>query len=149
MVNERPRRPRRTLTFHSLQLTSVTAPRVSARLRPTRPGDSDEPMFNVGQVLGVTLAANGEGFRCRVRIGTVVPVLDAEVFECDVTMEGNFVAIDGDPVTLSVARLFAKRQALYLVWPFARAYLDQLAMMTGVAVPPLPLLLVPRVDGDR
>ena len=95
------------------------------------------------------MAANGEGFRCRVRIGIVVPVLEGEVFQGDLTMEAHFVGIEEGPLTLSAVRQFARRQALYLAWPFARAYLDQLAMMSGVAVPPLPLLLVPRADGDR
>lgn len=150
MATERPaRRNGPTLSFHPLQLTTVAAHRVAARLRPTREGDPDEPMVDAGQVSNIALAANGEGFRCRVRIVILVPVLEGSVFRGDVTMETQFVAISDAPLTISIARAFARRQALYLAWPFARAYLDQLAMMTGVAVPPLPLLLVPRADGDQ
>jgi hypothetical protein len=78
-----------------------------------------------------------------------IPVLGDELFHGDVTVIAYFVDTSDQPIRLGLARRFARAQALYLVWPFARAYLDTLSMMAGVGVPPLPLLLVPRPNDRR
>lgn len=89
-------------------------------------------------------AAGNAGFTCRVRVYVDIPVLDGEIFHGEVTLVAYFVRAVGGPIALPLAREFARQQAVYIVWPFARGQLDQLARMTGVAVPPLPLLLIPR-----
>jgi hypothetical protein len=135
--------------FHPLQLTSVYASRVAGSRRPLRTGDPEEPRFEHTGPTGVSLVAGEAGFQCRVRIVVQIPVLGDEIFEGEVTVVAIFVTTSGNPLALGLARKFARAQAAYIVWPFARAYLDSLSMMTGVGVPPLPLLLVPRASGGR
>ena len=135
------------IAFHPFQLTNVHAARLEASRRPTRTGDSEEPTFGYRGPTGIVHVAGEVGFQCTVRIQVDIPVLGEEIFHGAVTLVAFFVTADEQRIAISNARAFARAQALYIVWPFARAYLDQLAMMAGVGVPPIPLLLVPRSPG--
>jgi len=127
---------------HPLQLGGVWATHLEARRRPLVDGDPDEPEYDYSAVRGVRLGADGRSFSCNVRVDVRVPILEDELFEGRLDMVGHFVSTAERALSLAVARGFARRQALYLLWPFARGYLDQMGMMTGVGIPPLPLLLI-------
>lgn len=133
-----PTRP----AHHPLQLGGVWATRLEGRRRHLVEGDPDEPEYDYSTVRNVRLGADGQSFSCQVRVSVRVPVLEDEVFEGRLDMVGHFVSMGETPIPLTIARGFARRQVLYLLWPFARGYLDQMGMMAGVGVPPLPLLLV-------
>lgn len=126
--------------FHPLQLTRVAAVRSLTYRRPKREGDPDEPQFASSRPIAIGLG-EGETFRARVRISVDIPVLGTELFHAEVRLEADFVNTGGSAISVSTFREFARRQLMYLVWPFARAYIDQLATMAGVGIPPLPLII--------
>jgi hypothetical protein len=130
-------------THYRLQLAGVWASRLEARRRPRVGPDPDVPQYDYSPVRDLRLRAEGQGFSCRIQITVRVPVFEDEIFQSRLDMEGHFISLGDTPIGLSAARTFASRQALYLLWPFARGYLDQMGMMAGVGLPPLPLLLVP------
>jgi hypothetical protein len=130
------------LAFHPVQLAAVWAERSSSRRR-TIPEDQDLPelTFSGPSVRGIQLVAEGQGFRCDMFVGLTVPVGDHDVFDAALVVRG-FFSVDS-PISRREVRTFARYQAIFLLWPFARSYFDVLAMQSGVAAPPLPTLIVP------
>jgi hypothetical protein len=131
-------------THYPLQLAGAWASRLEGRRRERAGADPDVPEYEYSPVRDLRLRAEGKGFSCRFQITIRVPVFEDEIFQGRVDMVGHFISSGDTPIRLSAAREFAARQALYLLWPFARGYLDQMGMMAGVGLPPLPLLLVPQ-----
>lgn len=129
------------LAAHSVQLASVWVAEASSRRRGRQSGDADGPTFTPTAFKRVALTGEGAGFSGDMTISIFVPVLEEDVFEASIRLVAHFGL--GRPVTLSVARGFLRRQGLYLLWPFARGYFDQLGSISGLGIPPLPLLLVP------
>jgi hypothetical protein len=132
------------LSFHPFQLIGVWSGSLSGVRRPVRPGDTSEPTFGNSRVRRVRLIADRQGFACEIRVWVELQVLEDEFFRAETVVVGTFATTQDEPVPLSLARAFVRDQALYLLWPFARAFLDQIATISGVGIPPLPLVVVPR-----
>jgi hypothetical protein len=129
------------LEFHPIQLTGVWAAKIEGSRRAARDGDPSEPTFQAFHAREVRLVADGLGFSCTIRVRVTIPVLEGEVFRGEVNVVGQFATATETPLTLGVARAFCRRQALYLLWPFARTFLDQAAVIAGVGIPPLPMIV--------
>lgn len=129
----------RDIAFHPFQLSNVWANRSHAERRGIRAGDPQVPSFE-SAVRRIRTYKGPQGFSCEFSIAVQIPVLDDELFVARLVLIAHFAA--GEPVRATDARQFARTQAVYLLWPFARSYIDLLAMMSGVHIPPLPLLLV-------
>jgi hypothetical protein len=130
------------LALHRLQLSSVWVSDISAARRKAREGDPAGPSVNANGPRGVALIANSLGFRCTFDVQVVIPLPEGEAFQGQLRLLAHFSA--SERVSLRIAREFSRTQAVYLLWPYARAYFDQVSMLCGFGAPPLPLLVVPR-----
>jgi hypothetical protein len=87
----------------------------------------------------VRFAEDRRAFDVQVIVRVVVPLVEDEVWAARIVILATFASeVD---LTRQVARNFARLSGLFLVWPYARTYLTELARMAGVSAPPLPLLL--------
>lgn len=129
------------LAIHTIQLTNVWVERSISARRSRRDSDTNLPNAHISAMGRVAVAADGKSFTGRLRVRLVVEAGDSEAFDATLVLVAAFAVPTG--ITGSLARRFARSQGLYLVWPFARAYYDQLGAIHGVAVPPLPLLVNP------
>lgn len=91
------------------------------------------------------MAEGALAFDCRVVVRIRIPAAEQEVFDGLVELVGRFVAVA--EVDAARASRFASASALYLLWPYARAILDEAARRSGVEAPPLPLLVRPQPGG--
>jgi preprotein translocase subunit SecB len=89
-----------------------------------------------------SLAEDGRSLSVRVRASILFRLSDEETWQAHVVLLGNFTStVEVKP---DAAELFAKASGLYVLWPYARAYLDQLARISGIAAAPqLPLIVRP------
>jgi hypothetical protein len=78
---------------------------------------------------------------CEFRTLLTVPVSDEAVWEARVVLRGQFVC--NQALKRSQALLFTNESALWVMLPFARAQVMQLASLAGVDAPPLPLVIRP------
>ena len=131
------------LEFHSVQLATVWAERAESKRWSLAEGVAPPELdFAPPLVRSIVSLADGRGFRCDLSVSVTVPVGDREAFEAAVVLRGFFAS--DDAISIRHARIFSRNQAVFLLWPFARAYLDVLATLAGVAAPPLPTLVIPR-----
>lgn len=129
---------------HTVQLVSLVAEDIRAVRRAARPTDPAEPRLTPRNASLVTLSEDGQALGVRMKASLLVRLSDDEVWQAHVVLLGSF----GSAVELTwdVADGFAKASCLYVLWPFARAQLDLLARLAGIAAPPqLPLIVRPRV----
>jgi hypothetical protein len=132
------------LPTHPLQLADVWIARFLAERRAARPDDPPEPSFAIPVVRRVRMLPEDGGFTFAVRVAVVVPVVQGDIWTATVDLRARVVVTGGHPISAAVAREFAKAQGAYLIWPFARSYLDQIARNMGIGAPLLPTLIVPR-----
>lgn len=128
---------------HPIQVISIRVAGVTTQKRQRRSTESDSAPFAYlprARVLG--LADDLLSFEIGVRVRVRVPLQDEEVWTAAMTLEARFVS--HEPVPPELASDFARYSGLFIVWPYARVYLDQLAAMSGVSAAPLPLLSRPR-----
>jgi hypothetical protein len=89
--------------------------------------------------LAVTELDEGRrSFAARLEVRIVAPVLDGEVADFLVIVQGSFAA-DG-PLDDDLYRRYVAFTPVVQLWPYARGYVSQLSGMLGVTVPPLPTL---------
>jgi preprotein translocase subunit SecB len=109
--------------------------------RARRERDTQQPLARVPRVKVLFRSDDGKAFRLAVTARVRVPVDAAEIWIAELVLEGRFAAsIDLSP---DLVGSFARQSGVFLLWPYARVILDQLALSAGVTVPPLPLLLRP------
>jgi hypothetical protein len=90
----------------------------------------------------VSLAEDGRSFAIEVQAKVEVPLVDDEVWAASIRLMATFVS---DVVLRRTdARAFANASGVFLVWPYARTYLNELARVAGVTAPLLPLVTRPR-----
>jgi len=122
--------------LHQVQLNTVGLERVTAGLRSAA-GD-DTLSVKIPKTILRTSNADRTDFTCSVRTVVSVP-LGGRSWRADVTVRGTFSSDGG--LTVRQLRFFVQTSALYVLWPFARTYVDQLATLSGVVAPPLPLIV--------
>lgn len=89
----------------------------------------------------VNIAEDGRSFTIEVQAKVEVPLVDDEVWAATIRLTATFVS---DVVVRRYdARAFANASGVFLVWPYARTYLNELARIAGVTAPLLPLVSRP------
>jgi preprotein translocase subunit SecB len=78
--------------------------------------------------------------RVRVVLAAVVsvPFRERAVLTIECTMLGEFAADAARPA--AELRIFGRREAVVVLWPYLRGAIGELGLMTQVPVPPLPTL---------
>ncbi len=126
---------------HPVQLASILATSVHCQHRRRRDSDASGPQALLGDPRLVAFADDGMALSCELRTILVVPTGDEEVWEAKVVLRGQFVC--SQTLKRSQAVFFASASALWVMLPFARAQVMQLASVAGVDAPPLPLVIRP------
>jgi preprotein translocase subunit SecB len=99
------------------------------------------PSEEVAVRLAITpLDDSRRAFGCRLEVGSTVPsaLIEDEVADVFVVVQGTFNSeseIDDD-----LYATFIQFTPVALLWPYARAYVAQIAQMVGLMIPPLPSL---------
>jgi preprotein translocase subunit SecB len=93
------------------------------------------------------LSEDGKSFGCRLTVANVIPVLEREVVEYRLLLEGSFVS--ETPIDPELHRRFVTSTTLVLFWPYARAYVASLTALLGVSIPALPTLDARRAIRER
>lgn len=128
---------------HTVQLASLQAIDLRALRRPTRESDPAKPRLAPRNADLVNLSEDGRALDVRLRVALRLRLADEETWEIHVVLLGHFTA-DRD-LTSDQAESFARDSGLYVLWPFARAHIDQLARLAGItSAPQLPLIVRPR-----
>jgi hypothetical protein len=126
---------------HPVQLASILATSLHCQNRRRRETDLGEPQAFLGDPRLVSFASDGMALECEFRTILIVPVRDEAVWEARVVLRGQFVCTQA--LKRSQAVFFANTSALWVMLPFARAQVMQLASLAGVDAPPLPLVIRP------
>jgi hypothetical protein len=128
-----------TPVLHLVQLSGVFLERISTRLVAGERLDS--PTVAIPRVALRSASEDRSAFDCSARAVVRMPTSEG-VWRADVSVRGSFVT---EPGTVSKAQLryFVATSALYLLWPYARVYVTQVALLAGVSGPPLPLIVRP------
>jgi preprotein translocase subunit SecB len=126
--------------LHPVQLTDVWVERVSASRRQPRTSDPIEPLLKVSRTTLRGWTAEGP-FMCAFRLRLHFPIAEVEAYALDIAVVGSFRG--SRPIAETEAHSFARNSALFVLWPYARAYVQQLGVMSGLPVPPLPLVVRP------
>jgi hypothetical protein len=130
------------IRIHPIQAVEVRVDRISAGRRP-RPADTEiTPTSNLPKVRLVSLADDGRSFSIEVRVRVSVPLVDDQAWDADLRIDAKFLS--EVKITRPIARAFTDASGVFLVWPFARSYLSELARMSDVPAPFLPLVWRPQ-----
>lgn len=84
------------------------------------------------------LEEDKRSFKCRLALDWVVPILSGEMAHLEVTVQGQFASTDD--ISIEDHAAFVSYTPLVMLWPYARAYVAELARMIGAELPPLPLI---------
>src|SRR5664280_2890976 len=119
---------------HPIQAIEVRADRITAERRPRPPGKTDvAPTSHTPRVRLVNLAEDGLSFAIEVQAQVEVPLVDDKAWEASIRLTATFVS--DVVIRRSDALAFANASGLFLVWPYARTYLNELARIAGVTAP--------------
>lgn len=88
------------------------------------------------------LAEDGRSFSIEVRVQVSVPLVDDQAWDADLRIDAKFLS--DVKLTRRLALAFTNASGVFLVWPFARSYLSDLARMAEVKAPILPLVWRPQ-----
>ena len=126
-----------------IQLEDVYSVEVRAERRDRREDDDDGDAKGSRLSLAFTpLDEERLRFRCRLEVSLVAPVLDREVAELAVTIQGNYYS--EVPIDPDAHAAFVEYTPMIQLWPYARGYLSDIGRLLGVNLPPLPLVDVSR-----
>jgi hypothetical protein len=89
----------------------------------------------------VSFDKDGRSFIVEVRAAVAIPLVEDEEWVAEVRITATFVS--DISITRRDAVAFARASGVFLVWPYARATLTDLARAAGVSAPMLPLLTRP------
>jgi hypothetical protein len=135
-----------TLPEHPVRLVAVSAVAITARVRRPRASDPSEWSWDAEQPRIASFSGDGLRFTCRFRTRACVPLQEGRVWDASLTLLGEFASAEA--LKRAQGTFFAATSALFVLIPFARAYLMQLGAVAGVEAPPLPLVVrPPQVSG--
>ena len=123
--------------FHPVQLVDVWLDSSRTERKPTRDGDPEGPTVGIPTVRLRSSTPERDGFICALTASMTLGV-DGETWRASAVVCGSFVSRPLKPTEL---RHFVRAAALYVMWPYARIFMDQLARMARVAGPALPLFV--------
>jgi hypothetical protein len=125
---------------HIVQLEGVAADEIIARTRPRRESDPKASRLTIRPATLRDFSEDGQSLACTVRSALRVH-LDEGTWEVRLVVRARFSA--SRRLTEEEAQSFASYSALYVVWPFVRAMVDETARMANVPAPLLPLIVRP------
>lgn len=127
-----------TLQRFPIQLADVFCVRAHIDRRD-RQGDegAESSEWNVGLAYS-PLDDDARAFRTRLQLNQVIAVLDDELAEIEIVVQGQFAS--ETPIDHDLYLQFVQYTPLVQLWPYARAYIAELARMVGVDLPPIPLI---------
>jgi hypothetical protein len=131
--------PRQEL--HSVQVIRVWLAKTATYQRLRRDNESSEPLARIPRARVMSVSEDGHEFEVSVQAWVRVPSGDADVWIGRLTVQAAFIA--STELNAETVATFARRSGVYLLWPYCRVYLDQLANLSGVPIAPLPLLVRP------
>ena len=126
----------------AIQLEDVFCSSTRAERRDRQESDPEDLKGATIELSSTSLDDERLRFRSRLDVGIVAPVLDQEVAEIAVVVQGHFVGME--PISDEAHDEFVAFTPIVQLYPYARAYLADLARMLGVVLPPLPLITVSR-----
>lgn len=129
-----------------MQLTDVVLERISTRNIARPAPDGDGPTVQIPRPVLRSAAADRSEFECTVRAVVIVPTALGH-WRADISLRGAFVSQEGS-LTARQLRFFVRAGALYVLWPYARVYVSEVAALSGVSGPPLPLIVRQPTVGD-
>ena len=125
----------------AIQLEEVYCASTRAERRDRRDDETDEGLKGSRINLSSTdLDDDRLRFRCRLEVSVVAPVLEQEVAELTVLVQGLFVA--DEPISDELHEAFTEFTPMVQLYPYARAYLGDLGRMLAVVLRTLPLITV-------
>jgi hypothetical protein len=127
---------------HPIQAVEIRVDSVVAKRRQRRKTEAEaDADAYASSVRLVDFSEDHRAFGVAVKVGVVVPLVDDQVWAASIDLVARFTS----EVVLkrSDALAFAQMSGLFLVWPYARTHLTELARMAGVSAPLLPLLTRP------
>jgi preprotein translocase subunit SecB len=92
------------------------------------------------QIHGIDIDRGGKRFAVVLAAVVAVPFRETALLNIECSVAGEFVA--EKRTRKATLEAFARREAVLLLWPYLRAMLGQLGSLTGIQVPPLPIVNV-------
>jgi hypothetical protein len=128
---------------HPIQAVDIRIDSIIAKRRHRRANEAEAgaDAYSPNPRL-INFADDRKSFGVVVVVRVVVPLVEDEVWAASITLVATFTS--DVRLRLSDARAFARMSGLFLIWPYARTHLTELARMAGVSAPLLPLLTRPR-----
>jgi len=127
---------------HPIQALEIRVDAIRTTRRRRAPAESDfTAASHPPRVRLRTLADDGLSFVIEVRAQVLVPLLEDEVWAAELGLVATFVS--ETHLRRVDVQSFTQLSGVFLVWPYARAYLTELARMAGVTAPLLPLFYRP------
>lgn len=128
----------RAVTLHPVQLVAVWLIRSTTSRIPAEADAAPSPTVQIPRARLVSTSEGRDAFVCAVRVQTTVP-FEGDVWSASATVSARFTS--ERPLLPGELRSFLDQSVLYVVWPFARAAIYQLAALSGVSGPPLPMIV--------
>ena len=129
--------------LHPIQAVDIRVEGAHAERRARRPNEA--PLTTATTSLPrarlVDFGEDGGSFSIEVRVRVRVPLVDEAVWVASLRLVASFVS--AVEIRRVDAQEFARMSGMFLVWPYARTYLTELAQLAGVTAPLLPLLTRP------
>jgi hypothetical protein len=133
---------------HPIQAVDIRVDRIVAQRRSRLPDETAvTPDTYLPRVELLRRGDDGFSFTISVETRVVVPLVDDMVWAASLRILTEFVS--DVEVSEQEAELFARLSGLFLVWPYARTHMTELARMAGVPAPVLPLLSRPEAVDAR
>jgi preprotein translocase subunit SecB len=126
--------------LHEVQLAAVYLERIATRSSPASAEADAEPTVQLPRVTLRSTNTERTEFECIGRTRVVVSATGRR-WTADVAVRGSFVCSRG--LSSRELRFFVSQAAVYLLWPYARVYVDVVATLAGIPAPPLPLIVRP------
>jgi preprotein translocase subunit SecB len=129
--------PEPELQPYPVQLIAAHCVECSAERRPHPPDEPPEPKITA-ELSRTDLVEDGRAFGARLTVGYAVAAPGNAVADLRVVVQGSFST--DEPMNAEQYEAFAAYTPVALLWPYARAYLSDLARMLGLTIAPLPTL---------
>jgi preprotein translocase subunit SecB len=124
------------LRTYSIQLQDAYVYEAGIR-RDARPSDLQSARFDP-TLRAIVIPAGGKRLAIALTGVVTFPFSEAGLLIVECTISGQFVAASRKKKAELEA--FARREAVLLLWPYLRGAIGQLAQLTGIQVPPLPIV---------
>lgn len=131
------------VSTYPIQLTSAYVYESAVRRLNPRPEERAQTM-DLG-IRAISVARGGTNFTVVLGGAITVPFRDTAMLWIECAVAGEFVA---ERRTRKAAlEAFASREGALILWPYLRAYFGNLGQLTGIGIPPIPIVDVLKMLG--